>query len=110
MIQHVVDGVLAQEPFGIHVCVSALLQMDIHSHLLETEVIGLLGGYYDEHRSCLVVSAAEPCDSVSTGLECEMDSGEGTGRHGAAEMDVERTFVCFFGRGFHLNGFHLKPD
>lgn len=55
---------------------SALLQMDIHSHLVETEVIGLLGGYYDDHRSCLVVSAAEPCDSVSTGLECEMDSGE----------------------------------
>lgn len=50
--------------------------MDIHAHLLNTEVIGLLGGYYDEHRNCLVVSTAEACDSVSTDLECEMDSGE----------------------------------
>ncbi|KAM7287417.1 histone H2A deubiquitinase MYSM1 isoform X1 [Ixodes scapularis] len=88
-----------QEPFGIHVCVSALLQMDIHSHLLETEVIGLLGGYYDEHRSCLVVSAAEPCDSVSTGLECEMDSVSQT-------LSME----CLMGKGYDVVGwYHSHP-
>ncbi|XP_065306000.1 histone H2A deubiquitinase MYSM1-like isoform X3 [Dermacentor albipictus] len=63
-----------QEPFNIEVSVTAFLRMDIHAHLLNTEVIGLLGGYYDEHRNCLVVSTAEACDSVSTDLECEMDS------------------------------------
>ncbi|KAK8756507.1 hypothetical protein V5799_000790, partial [Amblyomma americanum] len=63
-----------QEPFSVEVSVAAFLRMDIHAHLLNTEVIGLLGGYYDEHRSCLVVSTAEACDSVSTDLECEMDS------------------------------------
>lgn len=63
-----------QEPFSIEVSVTAFLKMDIHAHLLNTEVIGLLGGYYDMHRNCLVVSTAEACDSVSTDLECEMDS------------------------------------
>lgn len=63
-----------QEPFTIEVSVTAFLRMDIHAHLLNTEVIGLLGGYYDEHRNCLVVATAEACDSVSTDLECEMDS------------------------------------
>lgn len=63
-----------QEPFSVEVSVAAFLRMDIHAHLLNTEVIGLLGGYYDEHRSCLVISTAEACDSVSTDLECEMDS------------------------------------
>lgn len=63
-----------QEPFSIEVSVAAFLRMDIHAHLLNTEVIGLLGGFYDEPRSCLVVSAAEACDAVSTDLECEMDS------------------------------------
>lgn len=63
-----------QEPFNIEVSVTAFLRMDIHAHLLNTEVIGLLGGYYDMHRNCLVISTAEACDSVSTDLECEMDS------------------------------------
>uniref|UniRef100_A0A224Z008 Myb-like, SWIRM and MPN domain-containing protein 1 n=1 Tax=Rhipicephalus zambeziensis TaxID=60191 RepID=A0A224Z008_9ACAR len=63
-----------QEPFNIEVSVTAFLKMDIHAHLLNTEVIGLLGGYYDMHRNCLVISTAEACDSVSTDLECEMDS------------------------------------
>ncbi|CAN8004495.1 unnamed protein product [Ixodes hexagonus] len=88
-----------QEPFSIDVCVSALLQMDIHSHLVETEVIGLLGGYYDDHKSRLVVSAAEPCDSVSTGLECEMDS-------------VSQTLAmeCLMGKGYDVVGwYHSHP-
>ncbi|XP_075731663.1 histone H2A deubiquitinase MYSM1-like [Rhipicephalus microplus] len=63
-----------QEPFNIEVSVTAFLKMDIHAHLLNTEVIGLLGGYYDMHQNCLVISTAEACDSVSTDLECEMDS------------------------------------
>ncbi|XP_064476532.1 deubiquitinase MYSM1-like [Ornithodoros turicata] len=62
-----------QEPFSIHVSTAVMLLMDAHSHLVETEVIGLLGGCYDAEKRILFVSAAEPCDSVSTDLECEMD-------------------------------------
>lgn len=37
------------------------------------EVIGLLGGRYSEVNKIVEVCAAEPCNSLSTGLQCEMD-------------------------------------
>lgn len=51
-----------------------MLLMDIHSHLSKAEVIGLLGGEYS--AGVLKVKVAEPCDSLSTGMQCEMDPGE----------------------------------
>lgn len=47
--------------------------MDFHSHLAHTEIIGLLGGYFDETANVLRVQLAFPCRSVSTGIQCEMD-------------------------------------
>ena len=55
---------------------SGLLTMDVHAHLSKTEVIGLLGGEYSSERGELHVTMAEPCDSISTGMQCEMDPGE----------------------------------
>ena len=55
---------------------SGLLTMDVHAHLSKTEVIGLLGGEYSEERGVLHVTMAEPCDSISTGMQCEMDPGD----------------------------------
>ncbi|CAN9500639.1 unnamed protein product [Ophioblennius macclurei] len=61
------------EPFQVVVCAETLLIMDMHAHVSQSEVIGLLGGTFSEDENVLKVCAAEPCNSVSTGLQCEMD-------------------------------------
>lgn len=60
-------------PFSLAVHVQALVVMDVHAHSSHLEVIGLLGGHHNPNTSTLHVTAAEPCESLSTGLECEMD-------------------------------------
>nr|XP_033771662.1 histone H2A deubiquitinase MYSM1 isoform X2 [Geotrypetes seraphini] len=62
-----------QEPFQVKVASEALLIMDLHAHVSMAEVIGLLGGRYSEADKTIEVCAAEPCNSLSTGLQCEMD-------------------------------------
>ncbi|KAE8294561.1 Histone H2A deubiquitinase MYSM1 [Larimichthys crocea] len=62
-----------QEPFQVIVCAETLLIMDMHAHVSRGEVIGLLGGTFIEEEKVLKIYAAEPCNSVSTGLQCEMD-------------------------------------
>nr|XP_051713681.1 deubiquitinase MYSM1 isoform X5 [Oryctolagus cuniculus] len=62
-----------QEPFQVKVASEALLIMDLHAHVSMAEVIGLLGGRYSEGDKIVEVCAAEPCNSLSTGLQCEMD-------------------------------------
>ncbi|XP_023558440.1 histone H2A deubiquitinase MYSM1 isoform X3 [Octodon degus] len=62
-----------QEPFQVKVASEALLIMDLHAHVSMAEVIGLLGGRYSEVDKIVEVYAAEPCNSLSTGLQCEMD-------------------------------------
>ncbi|XP_078801758.1 histone H2A deubiquitinase MYSM1 isoform X2 [Oryzias latipes] len=61
------------EPFQVVVCAETLLIMDMHAHVSTGEVIGLLGGRFDMDAKILKVCAAEPCNSVSTGMQCEMD-------------------------------------
>lgn len=60
-------------PFGVTIESNALLVMDVHAHAAMTEVIGLLGGTYDATERQLLVLQAFPCNSFSTGLQCEMD-------------------------------------
>ncbi|XP_076440609.1 LOW QUALITY PROTEIN: deubiquitinase MYSM1-like [Babylonia areolata] len=62
-----------QAPFQLEVMSTAMAVMDIHAHISRTEVIGMLGGRYDEGTSCLTISMAIPCKSISTGMQCEMD-------------------------------------
>ncbi|XP_038162854.1 histone H2A deubiquitinase MYSM1 isoform X2 [Cyprinodon tularosa] len=62
-----------QEPFQVIVCAETLLIMDMHAHVSRGEVIGLLGGTFNKEEKILEICAAEPCNSVSTGLQCEMD-------------------------------------
>ncbi|XP_071292942.1 deubiquitinase MYSM1 isoform X5 [Agelaius tricolor] len=67
------EGQTFEEPFQVKVSSEALLIMDLHSHVSLAEVIGLLGGKYSEADKIVEVCAAEPCNSLSTGLQCEMD-------------------------------------
>ncbi|KAM9384104.1 histone H2A deubiquitinase MYSM1 isoform 2-T2 [Pholidichthys leucotaenia] len=62
-----------KEPFQVIVCAETLLIMDMHAHVSRVEVIGLLGGTFDEKAKILKICAAEPCNSMSTGVQCEMD-------------------------------------
>lgn len=47
--------------------------MDVHAHIAKTEIIGMLGGQFEDGK--LHVSMAVPCNSISTGMQCEMDPG-----------------------------------
>ncbi|XP_064604847.1 histone H2A deubiquitinase MYSM1-like [Liolophura sinensis] len=60
-----------EPPFAVEMHSTALAIVDIHAHVSKTEVIGLLGGQYQEGR--LEIVTAVPCVSVSTGMQCEMD-------------------------------------
>ncbi|KAI9596703.1 hypothetical protein BDF19DRAFT_22304 [Syncephalis fuscata] len=60
-------------PFSIHVVPSAMTIMDLHAHLLRTEVIGLLGGSFDAESNEIRVLTAFPCRGASTDFQCEMD-------------------------------------
>ncbi|KAM4721104.1 deubiquitinase MYSM1 [Rhinophrynus dorsalis] len=62
-----------KEPFRVKVAAEAMLLLDMHSHVSMAEVIGLLGGRYSESEGVVEICTAEPCNSLSTGLQCEMD-------------------------------------
>ena len=67
--------IFQQAPFTVTIDSGALVIMDTHSHLSKTEVIGLLGGEFQEELGTLRIHSAEPCESTSTGMQCEMDPG-----------------------------------
>ncbi|NXF98031.1 MYSM1 deubiquitinase, partial [Eubucco bourcierii] len=88
-----------QEPFQVKVSSEALLIMDLHSHVSMAEVIGLLGGRYSEADKIVEVYAAEPCNSLSTGLQCEMDP--------VSQTQASETLAA---RGFSVIGwYHSHP-
>ncbi|XP_075037835.1 deubiquitinase MYSM1 [Mixophyes fleayi] len=60
-------------PFQVKVSAETMLVLDLHAHVSMAEVIGLLGGSYSEAERIVEIWAAEPCNSLSTGLQCEMD-------------------------------------
>ncbi|XP_060569402.1 deubiquitinase MYSM1-like [Ruditapes philippinarum] len=60
-------------PFLVEIHCSALIVMDIHSHISKTEVIGMLGGKFCAEQGKLIITMATPCNSISTGMQCEMD-------------------------------------
>ncbi|KAJ1970204.1 hypothetical protein IWQ62_000113 [Dispira parvispora] len=57
----------------VTVDISALIVMDFHSHLADTEIIGLFGGKIDETERTIRIEQAFPCRSASTDFQCEMD-------------------------------------
>ncbi|KAG0325543.1 Myb-like, SWIRM and MPN domains 1 [Dissophora globulifera] len=86
-------------PFRVKVSSDAMLIMDFHSHMAETEVIGLLGGLYDEDERILFILGVFPCRSISTGLQCEMDP--------TSEIEARQFFSS---KGFVVVGwYHSHP-
>ncbi|KAJ2745350.1 hypothetical protein GGI20_002236 [Coemansia sp. BCRC 34301] len=88
------------DPFGVEISAAALALMDLNAHLMDTEVIGLLGGAYDASRRVVRVDVAFPCNSSSSSAtECEMDP--------KSEVDARRVFAQ---QSRHVVGwFHSHP-
>lgn len=75
--------------------------MDFHSHLAHTEIIGLLGGNFTTRgdQKVLQVKSVFPCQSTSTGIQCEMDP--------SSEMKAREVFAD---KGFDVVGwYHSHP-
>ena len=73
------------QPFFVSVAREVLLLMDLHSHLVSTEIIGFLAGHWDVASKHINVQAAFPCRSIHTGADhvnVEMDPD--------AELEVRR--------------------
>ncbi|XP_063795339.1 deubiquitinase MYSM1 isoform X2 [Pseudophryne corroboree] len=88
-----------QAPFRVKVSAEAMLVLDLHAHVSMAEVIGLLGGSYSEADRTIEIWAAEPCNSLSTGLQCEMDPVSQTQASEALSM-----------RGYRVIGwYHSHP-
>ncbi|RKP14393.1 hypothetical protein BJ684DRAFT_5428, partial [Piptocephalis cylindrospora] len=72
------SGLPGSQPFAIRVTPKCLVAMDLHSHLRHTEVIGFLGGLWNDETKTLHIMAAYPCSSMA------VDEG-----HVSVEMDPE---------------------
>ena len=70
------------QPFTIEVDSNAMLLMDLHCHLAETEVIGYLAGTWDKGGQKLIVRKAFPCRALE-GVDADT-TGE---REKTVEMD-----------------------
>ena len=76
------SGMVGAQPFKIKVQRKAMIMMDLHAHLLKTEVIGFLAGKWDPKERLLEVDSAIPCRSVDhSDLQNTMD------RHTNVELD-----------------------
>lgn len=53
------------QPFAVKICPDVAFVADLHAHLSESEIIGLLGGRYVPSERCLYIQAAFPCKSTS---------------------------------------------
>ncbi|KAL5015994.1 hypothetical protein ScPMuIL_005583 [Solemya velum] len=62
-----------QAPFSVCVMNTVLITIDVHAHISKTEVIGMLGGLYNDEQRQLIINLAVPCESISTGMQCEME-------------------------------------
>ncbi|CEP19442.1 hypothetical protein [Parasitella parasitica] len=88
-------------PFELEISSDCLLVMDFHSHLAHTEIIGLLGGNFIKRgdSKILQVAVVFPCQSTSTGIQCEMDP--------ASEMQARELFAA---KGLNVVGwYHSHP-
>jgi proteasome lid subunit RPN8/RPN11 len=65
------------QPFSVRVNPDVTFIADLHAHLCNSEIIGLLGGYYSKEEKCIYIQAAFPCkstDRTDSGLtDVEMD-------------------------------------
>ena len=80
-------GMNGIQPFSVCISPDAMFLADLHAHMVDCEIIGLLGGQWDQEERCIYIQAAFPCRALTRN-----DSG-----HTDVEMDpVSQVNVCFF--------------
>ncbi len=80
------------QPFAVKISPDASFLTDLHAHLSDSEIIGLLGGRYVPDERCIYIQAAFPCKATSRAdsgfTDVEMDpvsqiiAGDAIIRHG----------------------------
>jgi len=58
------DGLCETQPFRLKVHPDAAFVCDLHAHLCDAEIIGLLGGWRDPANNCVHVQAHFPCKAL----------------------------------------------
>ncbi|RKP24761.1 hypothetical protein SYNPS1DRAFT_29488 [Syncephalis pseudoplumigaleata] len=105
-------------PFSVHVVPSAMTIMDLHAHLLRTEVIGLLGGKFDPATKQIDILTAFPCRGASTDFQIAVMMKKKAAIHcmviiAQCEMDPESEIMArmeFAERGLAVVGwYHSHP-
>ncbi|KAI8069264.1 hypothetical protein BC940DRAFT_298307 [Gongronella butleri] len=81
------------QPFSLTVHSNVLLTMDFHAHLMNTEIIGFLGGKWDRATRRIEVKEAFPCRSLKSDhddINVEMDPTSALEtRHLIEERDMQ---------------------
>ena len=91
-----------EQPFCLVLCPRSLFLIDLHAHLADTEVIGLLAGAWSTEDRVLVVEHAFPCEALDTG-----DNSVNVELCPASEVEVRQTIM---GMGLRVVGwYHSHP-
>ncbi|KAL8002893.1 putative PWWP domain, histone H2A deubiquitinase MYSM1, MPN domain-containing protein [Plasmopara halstedii] len=74
------SGATLEPPFQVVIHPDAVFVADVHAHLATCEIIGFLGGKWDENSQTLYIQAAFPCRSLEIdgddgSTDVEMDPG-----------------------------------
>lgn len=97
-------GAGVSQPFQVKVHPQVSLLTDVHSHLCEAEVIGLLGGKWDSEKDILYVQAPFPCTSTE---RIEDDGSTDVEMDFEAQLRVSETIHSF---GMQVVGwYHSHP-
>eukprot|EP00027_Filamoeba_sp_ATCC50430_P003224 CAMPEP_0168557022 /NCGR_PEP_ID=MMETSP0413-20121227/9196_1 /TAXON_ID=136452 /ORGANISM="Filamoeba nolandi, Strain NC-AS-23-1" /LENGTH=538 /DNA_ID=CAMNT_0008588011 /DNA_START=98 /DNA_END=1711 /DNA_ORIENTATION=- len=62
----IASGKLNSQPFVVKVHSNVLFMIEFHAHLSTAEVIGFLGGTWDDTKKVLTIHTAFPCKSLAT--------------------------------------------
>jgi proteasome lid subunit RPN8/RPN11 len=82
------------QPFSVRVCPDASFLADLHAHICDSEIIGLLGGHFCHEEKCIYVQAAFPCKS--------------TDRNDSGQTDVEMDPASQIDAGEAINTFGMS--
>ncbi|KAJ3172677.1 hypothetical protein HDU88_006007 [Geranomyces variabilis] len=93
-----------QQPYTLTVERTAIALIDLHSHLLDTEVVGLLAGTYDEQAKACKISMAIPAKRKA------LESRDASITVEASEESLAAALATADAHGLHIVGwYHSHP-
>ncbi|KAJ3160574.1 hypothetical protein HDU86_000332 [Geranomyces michiganensis] len=93
-----------QQPYTLTIERTAVALIDLHSHLLDTEVVGLLAGTYDEQAKACKISMAIPAKRKA------LESRDASITVEASEESLAAALATADAHGLHIVGwYHSHP-